>query len=166
MERVAVVGCGGAGKSTFARELGERVGLPIIHLDQYYWRPGWVESPREEWRKVQGELAAAERWILEGNYRNTFDVRFDRADNVIVLALPRRVCIVRALKRLVKNWHKSTQAPGCPEHFDIKFLRWLWRFPYEGRPYLDEALTRYRGRFEVVELTSKREVRRYLDSFD
>jgi adenylate kinase family enzyme len=165
MERVAVVGCGGAGKSTFARELSGVANLPVFHLDEYYWRPGWVESARDEWRIVQRELAAAERWILEGNYRNTYDIRFDRADTVIVLAPPRRVCIFRALLRVVKNWHKSTQAPGCPEHLDFGFLHWLWRFPYDGRPYLDEALAQYEGRFDVVELTTKRAVRRCLDSF-
>jgi adenylate kinase family enzyme len=164
MKRVAVVGSGGAGKSTFARSLGAATHLPVVHLDEHYWHPGWVETPREEWRVVQSEMAAHEQWIIEGNYRNTFDIRFDRADTVIVLGPARSICIYRALKRVLRNWHQPTQAPGCPEHFDWSFLTWVWRFPYDARPQLDEALLAYRGRFEVVELSTRRDVRRYLDA--
>ncbi len=53
VERVAVVGSGGAGKSTFARDLGRRTGIPVIHLDQHHWKPGWVETPPEDWRRLQ-----------------------------------------------------------------------------------------------------------------
>ena len=162
MKRVAVVGSGGAGKSTFARALGARTHLPVIHLDEYYWHPGWVETPREEWRTIQGAMVARDEWIIEGNYRNTYDIRFERADTVIVLAPPRSVCVYRALKRVIKNWHQPTQAPGCPEHFDWSFIVWLWRFPHDARPQLDAALAQYRGRFELVELTTRRAVRGYL----
>jgi adenylate kinase family enzyme len=89
MQRIAVVGSGGAGKSTFARQLGERTAIPVIHLDRHFWKPECVETPRHEWREVQRGLLAGETWIVDGNYGATFDVRFSRADTVIVLALPR-----------------------------------------------------------------------------
>jgi adenylate kinase family enzyme len=136
--------------------------LPVIHLDEFYWHPGWVETPRDEWVVAQGALVAQERWIIEGNYSNTFDVRFARADTVIVLAFPRRVCIYRALKRVVLNWHRDTQAQGCPEHFDVTFLRWLWEFPHNGRPKLDAALQRFDDRLDVVCLRTSAAARRYL----
>jgi adenylate kinase family enzyme len=59
VRRVAVVGSSGAGKSTFARDLGARTGLPVVHLDRPFWRPGWVETPREEWRRVRAFLRDA-----------------------------------------------------------------------------------------------------------
>lgn len=163
MQRVAVVGSGGSGKSTFASELSRITGLALFHLDEYYWRPGWVETPTNEWRVIQGELVAHDRWIIEGNYSNTYDVRFDRIDTVIVLSPPRRVCLYRVIKRVVVNWHRDVQARGCPERFDISFLHWVWRFPYDARPRLDAALARYAGRFTVIELSSAERVRRYLD---
>jgi adenylate kinase family enzyme len=162
VQRVAVVGSGGAGKSTFARTLGRVTELPVVHLDEYYWHPGWVETSRDEWSIVQGDLVAQDRWIIDGNYSNTFDLRFARADTVIVLAFPRRVCIYRALKRVSLNWHRDAQAQGCPERFDITFLRWLWEFPYKGRPELDAALQRYDGRLNVVRLRSPAAARAYL----
>jgi adenylate kinase family enzyme len=162
VQRAAVVGSGGAGKSTFARALGRVTDLPVVHLDEHFWHPGWVETPREEWALAQGALVAQDRWIIEGNYSNTFDVRFARADTVIVLAFPRRVCIYRALKRVALNWHRETQAQGCPEHFDITFLRWLWEFPRNGRPKLDAALQRFEGHLSVVQLRTPAAARTYL----
>jgi adenylate kinase family enzyme len=163
MERVAVVGSGGAGKTTFATELGRRTGLPVLHLDRFYWRPGWVVPDEAEWAMTQSELVERPEWIIDGNYGTQFDLRFAQADTVIVLAPPRRVCVYRALKRMVVNWHRDVQAPGCREHFDFEFLRWLWGYQTNSRPQLDAALARHRDSIEVIELTTRRDVRRYLD---
>ena len=114
MKRVAIVGSGGAGKTAIADELGRRTGLPVLHLDHFHWRPGWVVPDEEEWAMTQSELVERPEWIIDGNYGAQFDLRFDRADTVIVLALPRRVCMYRVLKRVVTNWHRDVQAPGCP----------------------------------------------------
>jgi adenylate kinase family enzyme len=72
VQRVAVVGSGGAGKSTFACELGGLTGIPVIHLDQY-WQPGWVETPPEDWRTLQRDLLGDSSWIVDGNYGGTLD---------------------------------------------------------------------------------------------
>ena len=93
MRRVAIIGSSGAGKSTLARRLGERTGLPVVHLDEHFWRPGWVETSRGEWRAVQTALCAQDAWIMDGNYSGTLDVRLARADTVVFLDLPRRVTI-------------------------------------------------------------------------
>lgn len=99
-----MVGSGGAGKTTFARELGGRLGLPVIHLDEHYWRPGWVETPRDQWRLVQERLVAGDAWVVDGNYGGTLDLRFKAADTVVMLDYPRLVCLGRALRRsLVKR---------------------------------------------------------------
>jgi adenylate kinase family enzyme len=162
VQRVAVVGSPGAGKTTFARSLAQVTNLPLIHLDERFWSPGWVETPRDQWIERQQELVAQPQWIIEGNYSATFDVRFERADTVIVLTTPRRVCLYRVLKRIVRNWHRDNQAPGCPEHFDVEFLKLTWNFPRNSVPRLTEALTRFEGTFDVVFLKDERAARDYL----
>jgi adenylate kinase family enzyme len=162
VRRVAVVGSGGAGKSTFARQLGERTGIPVIHLDRHYWKPGWVQTAPHQWRARQAELVAGESWIIDGNYGGTFDVRFACADTVIVLALPRWLCVTRALRRTLRDRGRDLQAGGCPERVDLAFLRWVWRYPIDSRPRLNAALERHQDRLRVIELTSPTEVRMFL----
>jgi adenylate kinase family enzyme len=162
VRRIAVVGSGGSGKTTFARELGRRTGLPVIHLDHYFWKPGWVQLNAEEWRATRSELLAGDAWIADGEQGGSFDVQFSRADTVVVLALDRVVCLTRALKRCAFQHGQDVQAPGCPAYFDRDLLRWVWCYPKEGRRYLDDALTFYRGDLDVVELTSCRAVSVYL----
>ena len=63
--RVAVVGVGGAGKTTFAVELGRRLDLPVVHLDRLYWRPGWDPLPADEGRAAQEALVRAPMWVVD-----------------------------------------------------------------------------------------------------
>ena len=162
MERVAVVGPGGAGKSTFARSLGELIGLPVFHLDRFFWKPGWVETPREEWRQRQSELVAAERWIADGNYGGTFDERFARADTVIIVARVRWACVATAIARSARNHGKPIQADGCPERFDLTFYRWIWNYERDSRPRLESALHRH-DHLDVVELKTRKAMTQFLD---
>ena len=73
MERILIIGCGGAGKSTLARQLGEKTGLPVVHLDKLYWRPGWQHVTREEFDKLLDEVLAQGAWIMDGNFNNTIE---------------------------------------------------------------------------------------------
>lgn len=166
MRRIAVVGPGGAGKSTFARELGRRLGIPVMHLDAHFWKPGWTATPPAEWRAIQIELLGGERWIADGNHGATFDIRLERVDTVIVLAPPRLVCLAGALRRSLGRHGQSVQAPGCPEHLDLGFLRWIWRYPRDSRPRLDAAIERHRAHLRVVELRSRRQAAAFLDEPD
>ena len=163
MKRVAIVGPGGAGKSTFARALGERIDVPVVHLDYYFWKPGWVESPREEWRTRQSELFAGDRWIADGNYGGTFDDRFSRADTVIIVARSRLACVASAVGRTVRNHGQAVQAEGCPERFQLAFYRWIWNYERDSRPRLDDALQRHEH-LHVVELRSRTSMDQFLES--
>lgn len=125
--RIAVVGNGGAGKTTFSDRLGALLGLPVVHLDGEFWRPGWVSPPEEEWRARQARLVAEDAWVLDGNYGGTFDLRFARADAVVWLDVPRARCLLGAVGRSWRNRGRAVQAEGCPERFSLEFYRWIWR---------------------------------------
>ena len=161
MERVAIVGPGGAGKSTFARELGARTGAPVIHLDRHFWKPGWVETEPDVWRQVQSEILVGDRWIVDGNYGGTFDERFARTDTVIVVARHRIACVMSAIWRSAKNHGQEIQADGCPERFKLSFYRWVWNYPRDSRPRLDAAIERH-PHLAVVELRTRDEMGQFL----
>jgi adenylate kinase family enzyme len=141
MHRIAVIGCAGSGKSTFARRLGERLGMPVTHLDTLFWRPGWTETPKDEWQETVSRLVAEERWLIDGDYGGTLETRLQAADTVIYLDMPRRVC----MWRVVKRWaHKRKSRPdmteGCPERLNFQFLKWVWQYPNVSRPKTVAAL--------------------------
>jgi adenylate kinase family enzyme len=161
VRRVAVVGSGGAGKTTFSEELGRRTGLPVVHLDRHYWQPGWSAPPSEEWRTIQAALVAGDEWIIDGNYRSTFELRLARADTVVVIALSRWRCLTRAIRRSLGHLGRDIQADGCRERLDASFYRWIWRYPIDSRPGLDAAIAAH-PRLDVVELRSPRDVRAWL----
>ena len=165
MQRVAVVGPGGAGKSTFAGALGERLGCQVIHLDRYFWRPGWNAAPSEEWADTQRELVAAERWVVDGNYGGTFDVRFAGADTVVVFTPPRARCLVGAVSRTLRNYGRDARADGCPERFSLEFYRWIYNYDRDSRPRLEAAIARH-PHLDVVELGSRAAAQRFVDSGD
>ena len=103
MNRILIIGCAGSGKSTFAKKLHTLIDCELIHLDRIFWKPGWVRTPKNEWRKMQNELVTKESWIIDGNYHNTMDIRLSRADTVIFFDFPRILCLWNALKRSFKG---------------------------------------------------------------
>ena len=138
MRRILVIGSGGAGKSTFSTQLGLQLGLPVLHLDAYFWNAGWVESDKAEWRQTVEGLTAQETWIMDGNYGGTLDIRLAACDTVIFLDMPRFMCLWRILLRRL-CFHGKTRpdmAAGCDEHLTWEFIRWVWNYPVARRPQI------------------------------
>jgi adenylate kinase family enzyme len=165
MQRIAVIGCAGSGKSTFARRLGERLGVSVTHLDALYWRPGWAETPKDEWRETVARLVADERWLIDGNYGGTLDLRLETADTVIYLDLPRRVCLWRVVKRWAMYGRRSRpdMAEGCRERLDPRFLKWIWQYPGNSRPKTVAALaSNARDSLDVYVLRSTADIDEFL----
>src|SRR5436853_202107 len=104
MQRVLVIGISGAGKSTLSRALAARTGLPLIHLDKEFWQPGWVITPKQQWRERVASLAARERWIMDGNFDASLDLRLPRADTLIWFDYLTLRCLWRALKRVAGSF--------------------------------------------------------------
>ena len=112
--RVVVIGMAGAGKSTFSRALSARTGLPVIHLDFHYWKPGWVKPTEGEWREKQRGLLAGRAWIADGNDPETLDLRLERAETVVLLDTPWWICASRAFLRGLRKPVGETPE-GCDD---------------------------------------------------
>lgn len=166
MRKVLVIGSSGAGKSVFAARLAQRTGLPLIHLDAIYWRPGWVKTPREEWMRTIEGLLARDAWVMDGNYAGTLDRRLAACDTVIFLDLPRSVCLRRAVKRRIA-FHRRARpdmTPGCDERLTREFIRWIWEYPRKRRPGVLARLAALRPDQRAVVLRSTAQVDAFLRS--
>lgn len=164
MQRVLVIGPCGAGKSTLAGELGRRLQLPVFHMDKLNWRPGWVESSKDEIRERLGNIVATDRWLIDGTYGGTLGERLVRADTVIYLDYPIRLCVARLLRRI---WtYRGTTRPdmteGCPERFDLGFLFYLMR--WNSGPRLRTEARLKGNEDKVIRLRSPDELENWMDS--
>lgn len=151
MRRVLVLGCPGAGKSTLARSLGEALSLPVVHLDKLWWKSGWINRTEGEFDALLDAVLLGEEWVIDGNYLRTLPRRLERCDAVVLLDYPRRVCLFRALRRIL-TWRGRTRpdmAADCPERLDGEFVRWIWEFHRTQRPQVLELLDGWTGEKHV-----------------
>lgn len=164
MRKVLVIGPGGAGKSTFAKRLGELLNIEVLHLDKFYWRSGWVETPKSEWLKTVEELLGHDSWVMDGNYSGTLDTRVEACDTVIFLDMARALCLWRVLKRVImyRNRCRPDMAKGCRERLTLEFILWIWNYQSRTRPKIVSMLeSNQRGKM-VVWLRSPSDVERFL----
>ena len=164
MKRILVIGSGGAGKSTFAKRLGELLKINVIHLDALYWKPGWIEPPKAEWAATVEEIIKCDAWIMDGNYSGTLERRLAACDAVVFLDLPSRTCVWRVFKRLVQ-YHNATRpdmAEGCHEHFNLQFLLWVWNYRRRTRPKIVHLLKQCERNVQMIWLRSTAAVDEYL----
>jgi adenylate kinase family enzyme len=164
MDRIAIVGCSGGGKSTLARAMGERLGLPVTHLDNLFWKPGWTESRLEDFRPKVEAAAGEPRWIIEGNFTSASALRFNRADTIIWIDLPVRLCLWRAFARMLFSFGRTRAdlSPGCPERFDLAFYAYIWNWNRVTRPKMARALAELAPTARLIGLTSDRQKAAFL----
>lgn len=166
MKRIALIGSGGSGKSTLARKLGSKLNIEVYHLDALLWKPNWQPTSKEEQRKVQQELVKKEKWIIDGNYNGTMDIRLTEADTVIFLDFNRLLCTYRALKRMIKyrNRKRPDMAEGVKERFDLNFIKWIWNYPKEIRPIVMKRLEDLPKDKTIIILKSPKEAHYFLEN--
>ena len=165
MKRIVIIGCGGAGKSTLARQMGEKLDLPVVHLDKLFWKPGWVQVSPEEFDALHRQALAEEKWIMDGNFNRTMEERVARCDAIIYLDFNRFSCLFGVFKRIFTTYGtvRPDMGEGCPERFDWEFLQWVWNFNKNNRERNYRLLNETEG-VETIVLKNRKAVKVFLNS--
>lgn len=165
MERILIIGCSGSGKSTLARILKDRLGLPVIHLDQLWWKNGWTNVTVEEFDSRLAMALNMDRWIIDGNYSRTLPQRLEKCDTIIYLDFNRWECLLGMFQRVFGNYGKvrPDMADGCPERFDWEFVKWIWNYNKNNRVRNNTYLAQAKHARHIL-LKNRREVKKFLDT--
>ena len=162
MERIAIVGCGGSGKSHLARVLAGHLGITPVHLDVVYYDNDWKPLDQETFASLQRHLVAAPRWIIDGNYASTLPIRLEAADTVIFLDLPAWACLWGIMQRRLRHGGGQHDAIGVYDRITWNFLRYTAGYRKHMAPRVRQLIADHAGDAQVVVLRSRRTVRRYL----
>ena len=152
MQKILVIGCSGAGKSTFARRLRDSTGLPLYYLDRLWHKPDRTHITREEFDRVLAEWLARPAWIIDGDYSRTLPQRLEACDTVFFLDFPLEVCLAGVENR------RGAQRPDMPwveEELDAEFLQYILDFGQAQLPAIRAMLEPYRGRRQILTFRSR-----------
>ena len=135
--RVAVIGRAGAGKTRVARQIGDTLDLPVVHLDRLHWAPGWRPVERSVFEARQAEAVAGDAWVIDGGYLGSegWPDRLRRAEVVVLVEAPLRVCIARIIRRSVMRGggRRADLPDGCEERFSLAFIGWTLAWGWRTR---------------------------------
>lgn len=161
MRRVNIIGCPGAGKSTFARKLSEKTGLELFYLDMIWHKPDKTTVARDEFDLRLNEIFERDTWIIDGNYLRTMERRLSECDTVFFFDLPTEVCLEGAASRVGK---KREDMPWVETEVDEDFLRRILDFEKDQKPKIHEYLEKIKSGKEIIIFKSHREADDFIAS--
>lgn len=166
-KKILVIGSPGAGKSTLTKKMSQISGIPAIHLDALFWQPHWTETPQTEWLEIVRKIIKNKKWIMDGNFSSSFDIRIPTADLIVFLDFPRWICMWRIFQRVLQNHGKVRYDMGneCPEKWDWEFVKYVWKFKQNIRPENLTKLKQHAASKKIITLRKPKEAQEFLDDF-
>ncbi|GAB4086668.1 DNA topology modulation protein FlaR [Myceligenerans cantabricum] len=165
MDRIAIIGCGGSGKTRLANQLTEILDLPLTHLDSVYYDTEWNPLPREEFADLQRTLVAEPRWLVEGNYADTMLIRLAAADTVILLDLGAITCLLGILQRRWRYGGGQHTSDGVYDRVTWSFVRYIWSYRKITRPRVHRLLEEHGSHARQITVTSRRQATELVHQF-
>ena len=147
MKKIIVIGCPGAGKTTFAKGLKEKIGLPLFHLDSIWHKADRTHITREEFDARLGEILALDEWIIDGDYSRTLERRIAACDTVMLFDLPVKACLDGVISRLGKA---RSDMPWIDTELDPRLKESIEQFPSENLPKIYQLLQKYSDKNIIV----------------
>jgi len=161
MNKIVVVGPSGAGKSEFSRKLNKILNIELFHLDNIFWNEDKTHIEREEFDNKLSDILHKDRWIIDGDYSRTYEVRFKNADTIFFLDYPKDICLEGANSRIGK---KRDDLPWIEEEFDKEFKKWIINWFIETKPILIELINKYKNDKSIIIFKSREETNDFINS--
>ena len=158
----------GSGKSYLSKRIAQITRYPLFHLDVEHWKPGWVADSNEEKIARQQEIISGEKWIIDGTYGSTMELRFSAADLIIYLEINRFVYMWSAVKRTGKKRSDLPDYLEEPKIFSrdfFQFCTWIWTFSKNNKQRIMDLREKYPGK-EFLHIKSRRQVKKILKEHD
>jgi adenylate kinase family enzyme len=162
VDRIAIIGCGGSGKSYLCRSLGTLLGITPVHLDGLYYDQDWKPLDKEQFAALQCDLVTAPRWIIDGNYASSLPIRLQVADTVIFLDLPGWRCLWGVAQRRLRHRGGQHKDIGVYDRITWNFVSYILRYRRQMAPRVRQLIADHAENAEVVVLRSRRAARDYL----
>jgi adenylate kinase family enzyme len=162
VDRIAIIGCGGSGKSRLSRSLGTLLGIAPVYLDGLYYDQDWKPLDKERFAALQRDLVNAPRWIIDGNYASSLPIRLQAADTVIFLDLPGWLCLWGIAQRRIRHRGGQHQDIGVYDRITWNFVRYILGYRHQMAPRVRQLIADHAGNAEVVVLRRRRAAQDYL----
>jgi len=166
MNQIIIIGSPGSGKSTLAFELSKILNIEIFHMDKLFWKANWESVSEKELISKLEEILINDKWIIDGNYRKTLEMRIKKADTIILLDISKYKCIYNIIKRRF-NKNRIDITEGCNEKFDIEFLRfikYIFNFKKNNQIEINNLINIYRNNKKVYIMKNLNEINEFTES--
>jgi adenylate kinase family enzyme len=161
VQKVAVVGCGGSGKTYVARQLGQILGVPVTHLDAVFYDDEWNELPREKFAAAQRDLVTRPAWVIDGNYNSTLEIRLRACDTVVFTDVSTITALRGILARQARHG-AGHHGNGVHNRIHWGVIRYVASYRRRMRPQVLAKISQHAAHAEFIPLTSRRAARRWL----
>ena len=162
MKRVIIIGSPGSGKSVFSHKLENITKLPVYHLDMIYHNKDGTHIPKDEFDKKLQEILNSDKWIIDGNYQRTMEMRLKKCDTVFLLDFPTEICVSGAESRVGK---KREDLPWIEEKLDQDFRQRILEFSKQKLPEIYELLEKYKDGKSIIIFKSREETDKYIKEY-
>ncbi|MCM1260856.1 MAG: hypothetical protein NC182_06995 [Prevotella sp.] len=147
-KRILILGSIGSGKTTLANSIQKKKEITVYHLDKEYWLPNWTRPEHQIWEEKIARFVSEDNWVIEGNYIETLPLRLERADLVIMLDIPTRICIRGVFWRTLKGQFlkRKDLGIGCKDAFNRSYqelVKWARSFKTIYYPALMQVISQY-----------------------
>ena len=162
MNKIIVIGPSGSGKSEFSRKLNKILNIDIYHLDNIFWNSDKTHITREEFDIKLNDILSKDRWIIDGDYSRTYEIRFMNADTIFYLDYPLDVCLEGAKSRIGK---KRDDLPWIEDEFTQEFKEWIINWHNTTKPIVEVLINKYKDK-NIIIFKNRDEANSYLKSLN